>query len=37
MRNLFAEKDSFLANIRGEPRFKKLMEREKYDWEHFEA
>jgi len=28
--------DSFLANIRGEERFKKLMERVKYEWEHFE-
>ena len=31
-----AEKDPFLANIRGEERFKKLMERVKYEWEHFE-
>ena len=30
------EYDLFLANIRGEERFKKLMERVKYDWEHFE-
>jgi TolB-like protein len=29
--------DPFLANIRGEPRFRKLMERVKYEWEHFEA
>ena len=28
--------DPYLENIRGEPRFKKLMERVKYDWEHFE-
>jgi len=28
--------DSFLANIRGEERFKKLMEQVKYEWEHFE-
>jgi serine/threonine protein kinase/tetratricopeptide (TPR) repeat protein len=28
--------DSFLDNIRGEERFKKLMERVKYEWEHFE-
>ena len=28
--------DSFLDNIRGEERFKKLMERVKYLWEHFE-
>jgi TolB-like protein/Tfp pilus assembly protein PilF len=34
---LLAEKDPFLANIRGEPRFKKLMERVKYEWEHFEV
>ena len=33
---LFSELDPFLANIRGEPRFKKLMERVKYEWEHFE-
>jgi non-specific serine/threonine protein kinase len=31
-----AEKDPWLANIRGEPRFKKLMERVKYEWERFE-
>jgi disulfide oxidoreductase YuzD len=31
------EYDPFLANIRGEPRFKKLMERVKYEWEHFEG
>jgi len=34
---LFAERNPFFANIRGEPRFKKLMERVKYEWEHFEA
>jgi TolB-like protein/Tfp pilus assembly protein PilF len=28
--------DFFLDNIRGEERFKKLMERVKYEWEHFE-
>jgi len=28
--------DIFLDNIRGEARFKKLMERVKYEWEHFE-
>jgi len=28
--------DRFLDNIRGEERFKKLMERVKYEWEHFE-
>jgi len=33
----FAEKDPFLANLRGEERFKKLMERVKYEWEHFEV
>ena len=32
-----AEKDPFLADIRGEERFKTLMERVKYEWEHFEA
>jgi len=31
------EKDPYLANIRGEERFKKLLERVKYEWEHFEA
>ncbi len=31
------EYDPFLANIRGEERFKKLMERVKYAWEHFEV
>jgi non-specific serine/threonine protein kinase len=30
------EYDIFLKNIRGEERFKKLMERIKYEWEHFE-
>ena len=29
--------DSFLENIRGEERFKKLMERVKHEWEHFEV
>ena len=29
--------DPFLDNIRGEERFKKLMERAKYEWEHFEV
>ena len=28
--------DSFLDNVRGEERFKRLMERVKYDWERFE-
>jgi len=31
------EYDSFLENIRGEERFKKLMERVKYEWENFEV
>ena len=34
---LFAEYDPFLGKIRGEERFKKLMERVKYEWEHFEV
>jgi TolB-like protein/tetratricopeptide (TPR) repeat protein len=34
---LLAEKDPFLANLRTEHRFKKLMERVKYEWEHFEV
>jgi len=29
--------DPALANIRGEERFKKLMERVKFEWEHFEV
>ncbi|MFC2157652.1 protein kinase [Acidobacteriota bacterium] len=29
--------DPFLKNIRGEPRFKKLMERVKHEWENFEV
>jgi hypothetical protein len=29
--------DHFLENIRGEPRFKKLMERVKHEWENFEV
>jgi serine/threonine protein kinase/thioredoxin-like negative regulator of GroEL len=33
----FAEKDPFLANLRGGERFQKLMERVKYEWEHFEV
>jgi len=32
----FMEKDTFLNSIRGEEQFKKLMERVKYEWEHFE-
>jgi tetratricopeptide (TPR) repeat protein len=31
-----AEKDPWLASIRGEPRFKKILERVKYAWEHVE-
>jgi TolB-like protein len=34
---LLAEKDPFLSNIRGEDRFKKLMERVKYEWENLEV
>jgi serine/threonine protein kinase/tetratricopeptide (TPR) repeat protein len=34
---LMNELDPFLANIRGEPRFKKLMERVKDEWERFEV
>jgi serine/threonine protein kinase len=34
---LFNELDPFLENIRGEPRFKKLMERVKHEWENFEV
>jgi non-specific serine/threonine protein kinase len=34
---MLAEKDPFLANIRDEERFKKLMDRVKYEWEHFEV
>ncbi len=34
---VFAERNPFFANIRGEERFKKLMERVKYEWEHFEG
>jgi hypothetical protein len=30
------EYDPFLENIRGEERFKKLMERVKHEWENFE-
>jgi len=31
-----AKLDPWLANIRSDPRFQKLMERVKYEWEHFE-
>ncbi|MFC2166091.1 hypothetical protein ACFLT2_13980, partial [Acidobacteriota bacterium] len=34
---LLSEHDPFLVNIRGEPRFKKLMERVKHEWENFEV
>ena len=34
---LLSETDPFLAKLREEPRFKKLMERVKYEWEHFEV
>ncbi len=33
----FSHIDPFLENIRGEERFKKLMERVKYEWENFEV
>ncbi len=33
----FMEKDTFLNSIRGEEKFKKLMEQVKYEWEHFEV
>jgi TolB-like protein/tRNA A-37 threonylcarbamoyl transferase component Bud32 len=31
------ERTPLLDNLRGEERFKKLLERAKYEWEHFEA
>ncbi len=34
---LLNEYDPFLANVRGAARFKKLMERVKYEWENFEV
>ena len=34
---LYSEVDPFLENIRGEERFKKLMERVKHEWETFEV
>ena len=34
---LFKEPLPFMANIRGEERFQKLMDRVKYEWERFEA
>jgi predicted Zn-dependent protease len=33
----YSEIDPLLENIRGEERFKKLMERVKYEWENFEV
>jgi tetratricopeptide (TPR) repeat protein len=33
----FMLKDPLLDNIRGDERFKKLMQRVKYEWEHFDA
>lgn len=33
----FMQCDPLLNNIRGEERFKKLMEKAKYEWEHFEV
>jgi tetratricopeptide (TPR) repeat protein len=35
--HLFMDLDPFLENIRREERFKKLMERVKYEWENFEV
>jgi eukaryotic-like serine/threonine-protein kinase len=34
---LLAEKDLWLVDIRKAPRFQKLMERVKYEWEHFDV
>ncbi len=34
---LLSQNDPLLESIRGEERFKKLMERIKYEWEHFEV
>jgi len=31
------EYDPLIENLRGEPRFKKLMERVKHEWENFEV
>jgi len=31
------EREPFLHNLRGQERFKRLMERVKYEWEHFEV
>jgi len=32
-----AEHDPWLESIRGEPRFRDIAARAKYEWEHFEA
>lgn len=34
---LFSEHDPFLENIRGEERFKELMQKVKYEWENFKV
>ncbi len=34
---ILVEKDPWLETIRGEERFKKLLQRAKYEWEHFEV
>jgi tetratricopeptide (TPR) repeat protein len=34
---VFAEIDPLFENVRSEPRFKKLMERVKHEWENFEV
>jgi serine/threonine protein kinase len=34
---LLSKHDPYLENLRADERFKKLMERVKYDWEHFEV
>ena len=34
---ILSEIDPFLEKIRSEPRFKKLMERVKHEWENFEV
>jgi hypothetical protein len=34
---VLSEIDPWLQNIRSEPRFQKLRERVKYEWEHFEV
>jgi len=33
----FSKNDPYLENVRREPRFKKLMERVKHEWENFEV